>query len=342
VSGDSTTIEGSLLARGRVTASSSATLAASLVGDRIQHFAPLSMPSLPPATAGSASVSVSSGATKSLAPGAYGSVSVKKGAVLVLGEGKYVFKSLTLSSSATVRYDDGGVADSPDPNDEISLARTEKTFVHVLGELRLGSRAAITPGSADRSSRLKLFVYDASHGVTMDAGAVFHGSLVAPSSEVSVGAGASLAGAIYARRIELADGVSFQPHPQPAQSLPSSAPIAAMVAGPADGLALAPSPAVATDGLAFTLAQNQPNPVRSRDATLFRFALPEAREVTLEVFDVTGRLVTTLANGRLEPGLHTLQWRGTANSGAHLPSGVYLYRLTAGTDRAQRKLILVD
>jgi hypothetical protein len=52
--------------------------------------------------------------------------------------------------------------------------------------------------------------------------------------------------------------------------------------------------------------------------------------------------VTTLVRGRMSPGLHTLEWRGTSDSGLHLPSGVYLYRLSAGRDHTQRKLILVD
>jgi cytochrome c peroxidase len=342
VSGDSTTIAGCLLAHGHVTATASAALATSLIGERIEHFAPLAMPAVPPASGGATNVTVPTGATKTLAPGAWGTVTLKKGAVLVLGPGTYVFRSLTLGSSATVRDDVGGAAGSPDPNDEMSLVPTEKTFVHVLGDLRLGSRAVISPGSADRSSRLKVYAHDGSRAVTLDVGAVFHGSLIAPASAVTVGAGSSLAGAIYARRIELADGVSFQPHPQPGPPLAATAPAASMVAGPSDGLALAPGVADAPGGLAFALLQNQPNPVRSRDVTVIRFALPEARDVSLDVFDVTGRRVTTLAQGRLEPGLHTLAWRGTSNTGVHLPSGVYLYRLAAGTDHAERKLILVD
>jgi flagellar hook assembly protein FlgD len=95
-------------------------------------------------------------------------------------------------------------------------------------------------------------------------------------------------------------------------------------------------------GLEFGLAQNHPNPFRATGTTLVRFSLPEDRNVRLDVFDVTGRLVQTLANGPMSAGLHTLAWNGAGRSGSRVPSGVYMYRLVAGRDRAQRKMILMD
>lgn len=55
-----------------------------------------------------------------------------------------------------------------------------------------------------------------------------------------------------------------------------------------------------------------------------------------------GRAVKTLADGSMGPGMHTLQWDGTNDGGTRLGSGVYFYRITAGPDRAQRKLVIVD
>src|SRR5262249_59459015 len=99
---------------------------------------------------------------------------------------------------------------------------------------------------------------------------------------------------------------------------------------PPGGAALVAGSESADPALAFALAQNQPNPFRTRDVTVVRFTLPEARDVRLDVFDVSGRIVQTLASGPLGPGLHTLTWNGTGRTGARLPSGVYLYRLGAG------------
>jgi len=118
------------------------------------------------------------------------------------------------------------------------------------------------------------------------------------------------------------------------------------------GVAAATAPASATGnrafldtsasdlGLEFSLQQNQPNPFRS--SALVRFSLPSRRDVRLEVFDVGGRRVKTLARGSYPPGLHTLPWNGTSDSGTRLKSGIYLYRLVAGRDVATRKLILID
>ena len=95
-------------------------------------------------------------------------------------------------------------------------------------------------------------------------------------------------------------------------------------------------------GAGFALSVPSPNPVAPRRGTSIHFTLPSAGNVELEVFDVTGRSVKTLVNGTLEAGAHTIQWNGVANGGTRLPSGVYMYRLQAGKNSAQRKLILVD
>jgi len=271
-----------------------------------------------------------------LAPGKYGPVTLKKGSTLVLGQGTYVFKSLALGQSAIVQYDQGGKLDVTDPNAEMSLAPTERTFLFVLGDLTLDAGASITPGSSDRSNRLKVFAPGTSKLVSLGSGTIFHGSLIAPQRSVVFGTAARLAGAVYARRIEFGAGATFQPHAHPDEAPLPSAPIASLTSGATDATP-------ATDlGMSFALAQNHPNPFRTRSVTLVRFALPEARNVRLDVFDVSGRMVKTLAQGPMGAGLHTLSWNGTGNSGSHLPSGVYLYRLVAGRDRAQRKMILMD
>jgi len=297
------------------------------------------MPALPAGNAGSAKVMVSPNTTMSLAPGAYGFVKVQKGATLVLAEGSYAFKGLSLGPQALLQYDLGGTVDVVDPLAEMSMAPTERTILSVVGDLTMGPGASITSGSALRSNRIKVFV-SGSTGISFGSGGVFHGSLIAPSASVSFDGGASLAGAVYAKNIDIGAGVAFQPHAHPVEALLPSAPVSSLMAGPQGGVRSGP----VTDafGLSFALAQNRPNPVHSAAATLIRFALPEARDVRLEVFDVTGRVVKTLAQGSMGPGLHSLSWNGTAESGSRLPSGVYMYRLIAGHDRAQRKMILID
>ncbi|OGF04449.1 MAG: hypothetical protein A2509_11815 [Candidatus Edwardsbacteria bacterium RIFOXYD12_FULL_50_11] len=68
-----------------------------------------------------------------------------------------------------------------------------------------------------------------------------------------------------------------------------------------------------------------PNPMTT--GTAIRFSLPASAQASLEVFNVLGQKVTTLANGKLDAGHHTANWDGTDRHGAKLASGVYIYQL---------------
>ncbi len=91
---------------------------------------------------------------------------------------------------------------------------------------------------------------------------------------------------------------------------------------------------VGTAPAGFRLVQNAPNPFRSR--TTLSFELDRPGEVRLEVFDVAGRRVATLAEGRHEAGTHTATWDAYG-----LASGVYVARLTAAGAVETRRMTLV-
>ncbi len=85
----------------------------------------------------------------------------------------------------------------------------------------------------------------------------------------------------------------------------------------------------------FELLQNYPNPFNP--STNIQFSLPEAHNIKLEIFDVSGRKVATLFNGeRLGAGSHTTTFRAD-----NLSSGVYFYRLEAGTNIQIKKMLLI-
>jgi hypothetical protein len=84
---------------------------------------------------------------------------------------------------------------------------------------------------------------------------------------------------------------------------------------------------------AFMLAQNYPNPFNP--ATTIRFTLPAGQRVRLAVYDILGREVTTIVDGYLSKGDHAVEW-----SGAGRESGMYVYRLTAGTRTVVRTMLL--
>ena len=81
------------------------------------------------------------------------------------------------------------------------------------------------------------------------------------------------------------------------------------------------------------LRQNQPNPFNS--VTTIPFDLSAARHVTLTVYNVRGQRVETLINGTYPAGFHSFQWRA-----ADIPSGIYFYRLEAGSFKEVRKMLL--
>ncbi len=90
----------------------------------------------------------------------------------------------------------------------------------------------------------------------------------------------------------------------------------------------------ATQPFAFTLEQNYPNPFNP--ATTISFSLPKASNVTLTVYNVLGQRIATLVNNHLDAGSHTVSFNA-----AKYASGVYFYRLEAGSYVALKKMMLL-
>ena len=85
----------------------------------------------------------------------------------------------------------------------------------------------------------------------------------------------------------------------------------------------------------FTILPPYPNPFNPE--TTIQFTIDRGRdEVSLTIFDISGRLVETLADGVLEPGRHKMQWF----AGNH-PSGIYFAVLQSGHTMQSTKLILI-
>lgn len=82
-----------------------------------------------------------------------------------------------------------------------------------------------------------------------------------------------------------------------------------------------------------------PNPFNP--STQLRFELAQAAHVELAIYDVRGRLVRSLANGRLPGGAHSRRWDGQDASGRPVASGVYLARLVTADYRGAERLVLV-
>jgi len=88
-----------------------------------------------------------------------------------------------------------------------------------------------------------------------------------------------------------------------------------------------------------TLAQNYPNPFNP--TTTISFGLNRRTSVRLDIFNILGEKVTTLADDDLAAGQYRLQWDGCDRAGRNVPSGIYLYRLKAGDESLTRKMMLL-
>jgi hypothetical protein len=90
----------------------------------------------------------------------------------------------------------------------------------------------------------------------------------------------------------------------------------------------------------FALYANVPNPFNP--TTRIRYQVPDGGAlVTLRVYDVTGRLVRTLVDGTHSAGVKTVQWEGRDDRGIPVASGVYYYRMQAGTFSRTRSMVLL-
>ncbi len=84
----------------------------------------------------------------------------------------------------------------------------------------------------------------------------------------------------------------------------------------------------------YALEQNYPNPFNP--STNINYSLQEAGHVTLKVYDMTGREIATLVNGRVNAGAHTVTFNAS-----NLSSGVYIYALEANGVRLTNRMTLI-
>jgi len=86
--------------------------------------------------------------------------------------------------------------------------------------------------------------------------------------------------------------------------------------------------------IVFTLNQNFPNPFNP--STTIKYSIPEKSNVTLKIYDVLGNEIGTLIKEEKPAGTYEITW-----SEDQLPSGIYFYRLQAGSFRETKKMILM-
>jgi hypothetical protein len=92
----------------------------------------------------------------------------------------------------------------------------------------------------------------------------------------------------------------------------------------------------------FSISQNLPNPFNP--STTIRFDVPEGHAsvpVDISIYDLRGRLIKRLVDEDKAPGNYQVHWDGRDDMGTKVPSGVYLYRITAGDFIYTRKMVMM-
>jgi predicted CXXCH cytochrome family protein len=89
----------------------------------------------------------------------------------------------------------------------------------------------------------------------------------------------------------------------------------------------------------FNLNQNYPNPFNP--STQITFAIPVKAYVRMQIFDITGHLVTTLIDEEMPAGNYKATWNGLNQNGSSVTTGVYLCKMTAGTYTQTTKMLFL-
>ncbi len=88
-----------------------------------------------------------------------------------------------------------------------------------------------------------------------------------------------------------------------------------------------------------SLEQNYPNPFNPE--TSIRYNLPEAADVTLQIYDIRGALVNTLVDGEMSAGTHNTIWTGSNAAGMKVSTGMYFYVLKTGNKVMKKSMLLL-
>jgi|SaaInlStandDraft_4_1057021.scaffolds.fasta_scaffold16897_1 hypothetical protein len=89
----------------------------------------------------------------------------------------------------------------------------------------------------------------------------------------------------------------------------------------------------------FNLYQNYPNPFNS--VTTIPFYVEEKSIISLDIFDLKGRLIRTFLSKEYATGLHTINWDGTDENGNSIPSGLYFYSLESSNKIELKKITIL-
>jgi len=246
--------------------------------------------------------------TKNVAPGDYNVLRADKNAQLNLSAGVYSVKTLQLDDRSRLKVNVSAGA----------------VTINVCGLINFIKNADIIIIGGD--SKDLTINYNGTKKVVLGKDGGYQGSFVAPNALVDIGSNAGFLGSICAKSIAIAKDARVRFHGLGA--VPKS------VGDEEEEVTSNPQPVTS-----YELSQNYPNPFNP--TTTISFALPEAGNVSLSIYNMSGQLVKQLVAREMNAGRHHVVWDATDARGARVASGVYLYVIKTGEFTAQRKLVLL-
>jgi hypothetical protein len=89
----------------------------------------------------------------------------------------------------------------------------------------------------------------------------------------------------------------------------------------------------------FYVSPNYPNPFNP--STQIDIYTVQKSDLTVNIFDATGRLVNTLIDENLEAGSYSIKWQGKDRKGQSMPTGVYFIQVESGVEISTQKMVLI-
>jgi hypothetical protein len=276
-------------------------------------------------SAGATNVTVPKSGSTTLAPGSYGNVILSERSTLKLTSGEYFFNELRYASSKVIY---GTI--------EIDLSSGMPITLNIVSSFYLDHDAAfrLLPNGEGDSELVTVNTLQSSN-VNLGREAFLLGNFNAPNAKVTLLKNSQLRGTICAKEILVDRDCLFFQHDSPG-TLPGPDNMHKSAADDDEEEEVASDQSTVTS---YELAQNYPNPFNP--STTISFALPEAGEVTLTIFNLQGQRVAQLASGRFESGRHEVTWHAVDERGQAVSSGVYIYVLKAGSFVSKNKLVLM-
>ncbi len=105
------------------------------------------------------------------------------------------------------------------------------------------------------------------------------------------------------------------------------------------GSSVGVDPNFVREPLSYKLDQNFPNPFNPE--TRIYFEIPDAQQVKVVIYNMLGQKVRTVINDGFNPGYHIINWDGCDDSGNIVPTGIYIYRIKAGSFIASKKMMMM-